>query len=184
MPSAPASDLVPHAFPSRIADLGFSLSLPRGFALPELPPGDPDFSNPTTMHPIGVGMSQVALAVLSVSARPAYDDGSVMDWLRYLADEQGLTLSTLMPGHVGPHPAVLADAHQEQDGMPLRLRLAALEDGARFLIIMAMSPAELWPSFGDAMGRALESFRLDNPRGPTAPLVPGTPVPALRAEEA
>lgn len=171
-----ATDLTPRAFSGCLANLDFTIGLPRGFVVREIPPEaaneQPDFSDPTKVHALGIAMSEVAMAVLTVAARPAYEDGSVYEWIRYLATEQGLTLTTLMPGRVGPHPAILLDAEQVQDGTALRFRVAALEDGGRFVVVMGMAPAELWPSYGASLAAGVESFTLQSPQGGTSPLVP------------
>ncbi|MBX3359890.1 MAG: hypothetical protein KF912_12565 [Phycisphaeraceae bacterium] len=180
MSSAVDHGLVERAFEGLLADLDFRIGLPGGFLTHDLPQENPDFSKPTTMHPLAVIGSPVALALVMISARPAYEDGSVMEWLRYLCAEQGLTIKTLMPGRIGPHPAMLVDGEQVQDETLLKFRIAGLEDGGRFVLVMAMSPDAIWPSFGEAMSRSIESFRLLRARGPAASLVPGTPVPTLQ----
>ena len=188
MPSNLAPDLVSHAFPSRLAELAFSVGLPHGFAVLDVPLENLEFEKPAFVAPLMVASSEVALAVLTVAARPAYEDGSVMQWLQYLVGEAGVTgqpleLKTLMPGRIGAkgkeHPAILATATQVQDGTHLRFHIAMIEDGARIVIVMAMVPEELWPSFGEQLAAAVESFALDAPKGPTMPLVPGAPAPKL-----
>lgn len=188
MPPNLATDLVPHAFPSRLADLAFSVGLPHGFAVLDVPLENLEFEKPTFMAPLMVASSEVALAVLTVAARPAFEDGSVMQWLQFFTSDTTITghaieLKSLMPGRIGAkdkeHPAILATAEQVQDDTRLRLHIAMLEDGGRLVIVMAMVPEELWPSFGEQLGAAVESFALDAPKGPTTPLVPGAPVPTL-----
>ena len=67
----------------------------------------------------------------------------------------------------------------EQDGLRLKIVLAALEDGGRFVIVQAMCPEELWASFEGPLRKAVGSFELARPKGATAPLFPDTPVPGL-----
>ena len=46
MPSILAPDLVSHAFPSRLADLAFSVGLPRGFAVLDVAGHNLQFERP------------------------------------------------------------------------------------------------------------------------------------------
>lgn len=157
-----------HALPA----LAFSIQVPPDFVAPALPEEEAKFENPTFMMPLWLASSPLAAALVTVSVRPAYEDGSVIQWLHYLAEAQGLKLTTLMPGTVGTHAAIIADAEQEQDGTLLKFRIAALEDGGHLFIVMSMVPADLWPSFGATLGDAVASFALASPQGARAPLVP------------
>lgn len=174
------------SFPARLADLEFSIQPPTGFVAHELPAEEHNFENPTTCAPLMIMASQVAMAVVTVAARPAYGDGGVMDWTRYLAENAGITFTGLMPGALGgdkfEHPVILAEGHQTQEGTLLRLRFAVLEDGGRLVTILAMCPDELWPSFGAALEEAVKSFELTRPKGPTAALVPGAGAPTLKTK--
>jgi hypothetical protein len=162
--------------PARLADLEFEIDAPPGFMEPPLPESDPDFNDPTVTGPLTLLATPVAAAFLAVAARPAYEEGSVLQWLIYLARHYGITTTALTPGEVGGrrhhHPAVIAEGRQVQDGTNLRMVFAALEDGGRLVIIHAMCPEELWPSYGEGLRAAVASFELARPQGPKAPLVP------------
>lgn len=180
----PAIAIVRREYPALLADLAFALDVPSEFVEPEVPREEIDFSDPTKSFPLLLVASPVATALITVSARPAYDDGCVEQWLRFLADHFGMSLTAVREGRVGDpasgHPAVLAEAEQVQDGTPLRFSLAALEDGGRFVIVMAMAPAELWPSYGVALETAARSLRLARPKGSQTQLMLGfTPGPKL-----
>lgn len=166
---APVRLSVPSRF-SGIPQLAFSIEAPAGFEAPGVPEEKPRFEDPKFMMPLWLAGSPVALAIVAVSARPAYDDGSVEDWLRFLGGEQGLTFTTLGPGKLGPHPAIVADATQVQEQTPLRMRIAAFEDGGMLYIVMTMAPEALWPSYGAGLENAVASFRLDRPIGSSRPL--------------
>lgn len=171
-------------FPARLADLEFSILPPAGFITHDLPAEEHNFDIPTTCAPVLIMSSQIAMAIVSVACRPAYGDGSVIDWARSLAEHAGITLTGMMPGTLRgerfEHPAILAQGHQTQEGTLLRLRFAMLEDGGRLAMILAMCPDELWPSYGTALEEAVASFELTRPKGPTTALVPGTSVPQLK----
>lgn len=165
-------------FPARLAEIAFSIDVPESFVVAPLPEDDLDFGKPGHLAPIAALHSPVAMAVVLIAARPAYSDGSVMEWFRYLAAHHGVPFSGLMPGRVGEggcHGAIILDGSQVQDGTLLRYHAALVEDGGRIILVQAMCPDELWPSFGAAITDAVGSFTLEAPRGATAPLVPSEP---------
>ena len=157
----------PSRFPA-LQNLAFSVEVPADFHTPALPPAEPKFEDPTFVMPLWVASSSVALAVVAVAARPAYDNGTVSEWLGYLAREQGLTLTDLQLVTLGgKHAAIMANAEQTQEDTQLKLRFAAFEDGGYLFIVNVMAPAELWPSFGAVLEAAIASVRLTNPLGAT-----------------
>lgn len=166
--------------------LMFSMALPPGLMPDDLPGGHYDFSNRTVSEPLAMIVSPNAEGVLlAVAARPAYDDGqSVADWCRFLAGHFKFTIDKLAPGVVGgpnrEHPAILIEAHQEQDGQRLRLDIAAFEDGGQFITLHARCPLDIWEDYGPFLRDVMLSFELDNPQGPTVPLTPGGETPAHR----
>lgn len=159
------------SFPSRLADLGFSIDVPEGFIQVDVPRDNVDFENPTQSAPLELFSSQVAMAFIAVAARPAYETGSVLQWLRYLADHFDMQLQHALIREIGSgdttHPAVTAFATQVQDGQKLHLMIVAFEDGGRLVTAHAMCPAELWASYGSALSAAAESITLTSPKGPT-----------------
>jgi hypothetical protein len=167
--------------PAKFPDLGFTLLVPKEFLEPDLPQEQPDFSNPTVSYPLTLMSSTVAAAFVAVAARPAYDDGSMEDWARYLAGHFNLTIKGLVSGFVGGkrhnHPCIFVEAEQEQDGTPCTSRFVLLEDGKRLITAQALCPSELWPSYGAALEECVASIELETPKGPTVPCVPGAMVP-------
>lgn len=171
-------------FPARLADLEFRLAIPEGFIQPEMSSDNVDFSDPSVSAPLAIVSSPVALALITVAARPAYENGSVEDWVRYLCSHFGLEITGLVSGFCGMvdlhghiHPCVFVEAKQTQDGTDLTMRIVALEDGGRFVTAHAMCASELWPSFGSVLEHAVTSFCLTRPRHPTVSCVPNGPVP-------
>ncbi|QOI99892.1 MAG: hypothetical protein HRU70_05100 [Phycisphaeraceae bacterium] len=159
------------SYPARIADLAFSIEIPEGFEAASLPDQKPNFDNPTESAPLLLLASPVGFAVIMVAARPAYQTGSVLQWVRYLANHFDLTLLSERPGEVGTperrHTAILATASQVQNGTPLSFFMVAFEDGGRFVTAHGMCPTELWPSYGERLTEAVTSIALDRPHGPT-----------------
>lgn len=163
---------MPHTatIPSAIADLGLSIDVPDGFIQADVPPTETDFDNPTQSAPIAIFSSQVALAIIAIAARPAYETGSVLQWIHYLTDHFEISLTSVETGAVGKdnaHPAIIAQATQVQNGDQLRLVIVAFEDGGRLVTAHAMCPAELWQSYGEALSAAVRTITLRAPKGPT-----------------
>lgn len=178
MPAASRSPLPTsrRAFPAIVADLAFSMLVPDGFVEPELPERTLNVEDPTSSMPLALVSSPVAGALVVVAARPAFDDGCVEQWMRFLCVQVGIELSDVREGVIGReegaaacgHRAMLATGAQVQDGTPLVFQIAMFEDGGRLLTVQAMAPCELWPTFGEALSAAVASVRLDRPKGQAA----------------
>ncbi len=156
--------------PPVIADLGFSISVPDGFVHANIPQEDVDFDNPTQSAPLALFSSQVALVLIAVAARPAYETGSVLQWLKYLCGHFDIAISSFRRGDTcgaNAHPAIFAEGSQEQNGQQFRMAIVAFEDGGRLVTAHAMCPTELWPSYGEQLMAALRSITLAAPQGPT-----------------
>ncbi len=170
-------------FPARTADLGFSMEMPVGFHNPPLPDEKPDFSNPVATVPLLVTASPIALALITVSARPAYEDGSLVEWFTYLTNHHEMSVSNLREIMIGGltknHPGLGAEGSQMQDGIELAMRFAVFEDGARLVIGHAICPREIENSYMVTLGQCIRSIELTDPKGPTVPILPGRPVPEL-----
>jgi hypothetical protein len=169
---APKLDFAPRTFPSRIADLGFTVALPADWVTHPLPPEEPDFSNPTQFAALAVVTAPHAAIVFAFAARPAYDNGTLHDWARYLLRENGLTPRTAGEGRLGSLPAVIGEATQDSDLGPMVIRFAFAEDGGRLLNVTLSAPELLADAVLPAWPAALESFALDTPRGPRAAASP------------
>ena len=160
-------DFASRDFPARIADLGFSVRLPRDWITHELPDEELDFSNPTRFVPLAVVTAPHAAIVVVFAARPAYDDGTLHDWAHYLLGESGLT-----PRAVGAHtvagvPAVVGEATQESELGPMIVRFAFLEDGGRLVNLTFTTPELLDSAVRAVWFTVLESFALADPRSAT-----------------
>jgi hypothetical protein len=159
-----------HTLPPILAELGYSMLVPEGFVQGQLPNEDVDFDNPTQFAPLAIFASPVAMAIITVAARPAYETGSVLQWMRYLMEHYDLQLESVEAANIGSkveHPALIISAKQEQEGQKLRFAVVAFEDGGRFVQAQGICPEELWPSFGAALTEAVQSVTLSSPKGPT-----------------
>src|SRR5436190_13527203 len=82
------TELATRTFPSRIADLGFALALPSDWISHELPPETPNFDDPTQLIALAVVTAPHSAIVLAVAARPAYSEGTLSDWGRWLLERE------------------------------------------------------------------------------------------------
>lgn len=163
-------------FPDRIAELDFSVALPADWIVHELPAEAADFDNPTVLQPLALVTAPHAALIFAFAARPAYGDGTLLDWARYLLEQNKLTPSAIGAHEVAGVPAQVGEATQESELGPLLVRFAFLEDGGRLVNITLTAPEMLAGAVQQAWFAALESFALAKPRGATPPAsAPATP---------
>ena len=171
--------------PARIAELGFSFSKPVDFMDVPLPAEEPTFEKPEYCFPLHVAMAGYGAVVFAVAARPAYEEGSILDWAKWLLEQQpGVTPLGFMPIEINGMPAMSYQATQQSEAGEMLLKAAAIEDGGRLILISIMAPKAIWPSVESTLETMLASVKLDNPRGTKTPLIPGGPIPKSTAKPA
>lgn len=168
--------------PPRLADIEFRLRMPKDFRDVELPAEDVDFTNPTVFAPLFVGMASYGAVLMSVAARPAYEDGSLREWIGFLCVSDGLNLCGIERGSLNGRPTMVAEATQESDAGRMRIRTHLFEDGGRLLNVSVMAPEAIWPSVVDTLAAMQGSFELLRPRGGSTPLEPGEAAPGATSE--
>lgn len=163
--------------------LDFSMEMPVGFFKHDIPSDPVDFNDPTKTAPLLVSASPIALALFTVTVRPAYSDGSVRDWFRFLADHFGITIDDITTGFSGGllrrHPAILVRGHQTQEGIDYAMRFVAFEDGGRLISANALCPREIEDSYLGTLTHCIRTLELDDPQGPSVPLEPNAAVPSI-----
>jgi hypothetical protein len=161
-----------------VANLAFSILVPGDFHQVPLPEESQDFSNPTAMMPCGVFMAGYGAVLCTVAARPAFDDGCVMDWATYLVGQQeGFTVKKLMPERRWGTQVVEVEATQPSEAGEMTVHAIFFEDGGRLINIGRMAPTAIWPSVKDTLAAMIDSFALHHVEGPTRPLSNGLPLP-------
>ncbi len=151
----------------------FTLSLPPGWQPADLPDVELKFDDPKFLLPLAVLAHGPTYSVLAVAARPAYEDGTVLQWFRYLSGEQSWQVESMYPTDLGPHRAVGATFLQKQDdGSHTRGRAALFEDGQRMFAVTLFCPVENFDAMGPLFDHVLASFHLAEPQGRTVPLDP------------
>lgn len=163
---------VEREFPSRIANLGFFVELPQNWQPLELPDEEPDFSDARKLFALAAAHAPYAALVFTAAARPAFDDGTVQDWARWLIEQHGVDLRALGPGQLGSLPAILGQCAPESDMGPMQTHFAFAEDGGRLIHLSLTGPEELQAQTWQAWQQVLRSFRLAAPQGPSVPLAP------------
>lgn len=175
---------VEREFPSRIANLGFFVQLPASWQALELPDEEADFSDARRLFALGAASAPYAALVFTAAARPAFDDGTVQDWARWLIEAHGVDLRTLGPGQLGELPAILGQCAPESDMGPMQTHFAFAEDGGRLIHLSLSGPDELQAQVWQAWQQVLRSFRLAAPQGATVALAPAPAVHQANVEVA
>ncbi|MBL9174846.1 MAG: hypothetical protein JNL10_15015 [Verrucomicrobiales bacterium] len=170
--------LAPRSFPSRIADLGFTALLPADWISHDLPNEDVEFSNPTTLVPLALVAAPHSVMVFGFAARPAYDDGTLLDWANFLLNHNQLAPRALGRDVVAGVPAIVGEATQPSDFGVMVARFAFLEDGNRLLNLTLTAPEMLADTLGQAWFEMLKSFTLSTPRGSRFKPEPAPDAPA------
>lgn len=156
---------------------------PDDFKLADVDPTPPDFNNAASFMPLAVAMTHYGPMVFSVAARPAFEDGTVAQWLRYLCEAEGFKPGPITTSKVGAHPAVACDVLQHADGVVMKSRLSLFEDGGRLFQVGLTAPEPFWDSALRKFTPMVESFELREVRGTRVPLHPGEEPPAIAQPE-
>ena len=143
---------------------------PADFRRAELPEQEIDFEKHATFLPLAVCIANYGPVVFTVAARPAFEDGSVSDWLRFLAREENFELDEVRTTQIGTLAGVEALVLQRQEDMTVRLRLVLIENGGRLFQLSGMAPVQLWPGAEKVLGEMIASFELAVDQGSTTPL--------------
>ncbi len=165
--------------PARIADLGFRVAAPKDWNVVELPAEEVDFGQPANFFPLLMVAAPWAMVVLTVAARPGFEDGTLQDWSLFLLDSQGIRPTSFGAGMVGNLGGFVGVGRQQQEGTWLEMRFAFVEDGGRLLYLGLIAPEALSASLDSVWTAALGSFALERPQGQRVPVVAA----AAREEE-
>ncbi len=147
--------------------LAFEVGVPGDWQKLPLPEEAVDFEKPTTFLPLGVFMASYGAVIFAVAARPVYGEGTVSQWLSYLAREMAFSVEDSEPVSFGPLRGFQCSATQAAEMGRMRLRAVLVEDGGRMISLTLMAPEAIWPSVADTLDAMLQSFRLLDQRGPT-----------------
>lgn len=171
--------------PARIADLAFRIAIPRDWNPLELPPEEVDFSVPGAFFPLMLAAAPWAAVVLTVAARPGFENGTLQDWSLFLLDSQGIRPTAFGPVTIGNLPGLAGVGRQQQEGTWLEVRFAFIEDGGRLVHLGLIAPEAISAPLEALWKAALQGFVLERPQGQTVPVGPGmgiSPEPATEAE--
>ncbi len=166
-------DLVRVKVPARIAQLDFSISLPRDWNVIDLPDEEVDFSAPEKFFPLMIAATPWAAVMMSAAARPGFEDGTLQDWSLFLLDSQGIRPTAFMPSTIGNVQGLVGTGQQEQEGTLLEFRFAFFEDGGRLVYLGLLAPEAISTSIEPVWKAALDGFVLETVQGQTVPIGPG-----------
>ncbi len=161
------------AIPARVADLACRMAAPRDWNVMELPAEDVDFSEPSAFFPLAVVVAPWAAVVLTVAARPAFEDGTLQDWSLFLLSSQDIRPTAFGPVAIGALQGLGGVGRQEQEGTWLEIRFAFFEDGGRLVQLGLLAPEAISSPLETIWQTALTSFALERPQGQNVPLGAG-----------
>ncbi|MEO8068285.1 MAG: hypothetical protein ABI599_11385 [Flavobacteriales bacterium] len=170
-------DLSLRKFTDRVAELGFSAQIPVDWIAHELPPEEPDFSNPTSFFPLALVTAPHAAIVFAFAARPAYDDGTLHDWAWYNLNNNQLTARAIGPARIAGVTAMMGEATQPSELGTMVVRFAFLEDGGRLINLTLTAPELLADAVREAWFAMIGSFALETPKGSRFTEETATPAP-------
>ncbi|HYW31066.1 MAG TPA: hypothetical protein VE869_06115 [Gemmatimonas sp.] len=156
-----------HIVPDGRAALAFTCVMPADWVEVPLPPDSTDFGNPAAFAALFICTAPYGAVLFTVAARPAFDDGTVEDWARYLSDENRLRVEKMQEARIGRCPCVLSNATMETDAGVMRSRSVFLEDGGRLFNIGTLAPEAIWPAVEDVLQGLIGSFVPDEIHGIT-----------------
>jgi hypothetical protein len=154
--------------PAGMERLGFAIDVPAGMVRIEFPGVAVDFDDPAQAAPLALWSSPETGAVLAVAARPGFNEGGVLQWVRRLAEHFKMDLQHVLVREVGSpptHPGVTAFGAQRREGKKLSFMLAAFEDGGWLVTAHGACPADNWSACGNRLSEAVESIVLTTRRG-------------------
>ncbi|MBL9076194.1 MAG: hypothetical protein JNL08_01740 [Planctomycetes bacterium] len=153
-----------------LAQLDFRVDHPADWVSVPAPDAENDFEDPLHVAPIALLMAPYAAIAFAVAARPVYEDGTVAQWLGWMARQRGLDPGGIEAQKLGALDGVACWGMQTDGDAVIRTRLVMCEDGGRVLHLACMAPDALWTSVQATFVRMLESFTLAAPRGRTRQL--------------
>lgn len=165
-------------FPARIAELGFSVELPASWQPQALPEETPDFEDGTRLFGLAAAAAPYAALVFAAAARPAFADGTVLDWARWLVEQSAVELRAFGPSTLGELPAIVGQCAAPSDLGEMLTHFAFAEDGQRLIHLSLTGPAALASHVWQVWAQVQRSFVLDTPRGPSVALAPAAEVHA------
>ena len=141
-------------------NLTCSFDLPPAWQQIEIAFQPETFEGPFEFHALGVAKATPGDCTVTVSARPAYDEGTVRSWLELYCMVSGLQIQSVQELNVAGLRAVSAEVMQPNDSRPLRTRLVYLEDGERLFTLLAVASCIDWYRQERNVDSLIDSFRI------------------------
>ena len=171
-----ASDVERVKIDSPKGDFSMTFEKPTHWMVADLPPeatADTDFSDLMKFTPVCLIVDpknqETRPPMFMVAARPAYPDGSVTQWLEAICENQKLKHGPISQAKFGDSAAVYCHAQMSTDDNA-RMLVVLLEDGGRLINLAFITPTDQFEANEETLNTFLNSFRLVDPKGATAPL--------------
>lgn len=139
----------------------FHVDVPAEWVQADIPAEEPDYSE-EAFHPLAVFAARYGLMVLTVSVRPAFEQGAVAEWLTRLAVREGIDFTDIGPAQAGTIQGVGGTGTQQSQAGTLIIRVVLFEQGGWAHSLVAMAPAAVWDSLAPLYDRMFDSFAMDN----------------------
>lgn len=153
-------------------ELAFSYSKPLDWQSIAIPHEEPNFDDPKYFLPVAVATAMYGIGVFSVGVRPAFEDGTVREWLEWICGEDNIMIEDLREVSVGQMRGYIFDARQATGVATMVMRNLYVEDGGRLYAVCAMAAEQIFDSMQFILAEMTESFRLAEAHGPTVKLAP------------
>lgn len=163
-------------------DASFSVETPMNYFDADALPMPASFDAPDTWATLLKMDCALETSWIALYGRPIAE-GCVLHWLQQFASQHNRTTSDITQGTVGGllhhHPALHASGKMMLDDQRIDLSIAAFEDGGRAFVVVAAATEHITADFLPTLELCIRTIELDQPAGPTLPLMPQADAPTL-----
>lgn len=138
----------------------YVVCLPEDWTQLPLPDEPPNFDDPNAFMPAGIFQSPPGNIVLSVACRPAYDDGTLDEWLRWICDAHRFDLQASRMGRLNGRRVCFGEALQPAEGgKTLRMKMVVVDAERRLFVASIMCNTDAYSVHEVCMEKTLQSFQ-------------------------
>jgi len=159
----------------------FHVDVPAEWAQADLPDEEPDFSD-DSFQPLGVFAARYGIMILTFSVRPAFEEGTVAQWLARMGTSGGIEFNDIGPAQAGGIQGVGALGTQQSEGGEMTVRVLLFEQGGWAHLLMGMAPSVVWDSLASLYDRMFDSFAMETVLPATVPPWPDQETPGPLGE--
>lgn len=156
--------------PQGYENLACTYAKPAGWKTADIPPQPFDNEDPYFFLPLVAAVSPDGAGAFTIGARPAYPDGTLIEWLQHLAAYDHIAVDNPRPFEADGMRGILFDGRQPGDGADFLMRNLYLEDGGVLYAICAMALEPYFEAIEPWLSAMTTSFRPSQINGPTVAL--------------